>query len=157
MFCGPAATRTERWQSVGPVNLPWPPNPESPPVFDQVWTTTDGLNWTQGQIQPVLPESIGSTWAGAGIDDAHGPYAVGPFGLITVTIPADAPDARRLWFTPDGVTSTSFDVFELFGPDSVADSFAVGSDSVVALISTFDESADYPWTGKVWAGVPSGP
>ena len=97
---------------------------------------------------------LGSTWASAGIDGAHGPYAVGPFGLITVTTPSDAPDARRLWFTPDGVTSTVFDVLELFGPDSVADSFAVGSDSVVAIISTFDESAEYPWIGKVWAGVP---
>jgi hypothetical protein len=40
------------------------------------------------------------------------------------------------------VTSTSFDVIELFASDSVAGSFAVGSDSVVALIATFDESAD---------------
>ena len=90
-----------------------------------------------------------------GIDGAHGPYAVGPFGLISVTTPSDAPDARRLWFTADGVSSTAFDVFELFGPDSVADSFAVGSDSVVAIISTFDESADYPWIGKVWVGLPA--
>ena len=35
----------------------WPPNPEFPPVFDQVWTTTDGLVWTPGQIQVNLPES----------------------------------------------------------------------------------------------------
>lgn len=99
---------------------------------------------------------LGSTWASAGIEGAHGRFAVGPFGLITVTTPSGEPDARRLWFTSDGVSSSVFDVFELFGPDSVADSFAVGSDSVVAIISTFDESADYPWIGKVWVGLPAG-
>ena len=35
----------------------WPPNPELPPVFDQVWTTTDGLVWTAGEFVPALPDS----------------------------------------------------------------------------------------------------
>jgi hypothetical protein len=99
---------------------------------------------------------LGSTWESAGIQGKHGPFAVGSFGLITVTAPDDDPEAAELWFTPDGVKSATFNVAEQFGPGAVADGFAVGANSVVAVISTFDESADYPWVAKVWAGIPIG-
>ncbi len=99
---------------------------------------------------------LGSTWANAGIEGKHGPYAVGQFGLITVTTPPDAGRLGELFFTPDGETSAVFDVVELFGADAVADGFAVGHDSVVAVMSNFDESAEYPWIAKVWAGIPAG-
>ncbi len=99
---------------------------------------------------------IGSTWASAGIEGKHGPFAVGSFGLITVTAPEDDPEAAELWFTPDGVKSTVFNVAELFGPEAVAEGFAVGTDAVVAVVSTFDESAEYPWVAKLWAGIPAG-
>jgi hypothetical protein len=117
-------------------------------VADIGYLDTEGgeLWWTR----------LGSTWANAGVKGRHGPFAVGPFGLITVTAPPEAPDSTELWFTPDGVQSAVFDVLELFGPDAVAEGFAVGSDSVVAIISTFDESAEYPWIAKVWAGLPVG-
>jgi len=99
---------------------------------------------------------LGSTWESAGIQGKHGAFAAGPFGLITVTSPEDDPEATELWFTPDGVESAAFNVAELFGPGAVADGFAVGADSVVAVISTFDESADYPWVAKIWTGLPAG-
>jgi len=98
---------------------------------------------------------LGSTWESAGIQGKHGAFAAGPFGLITVTSPEDDSEETELWFTPDGVESAVFNVAELFGPGAVADGFAVGADSVVAVISTFDESADYPWVAKIWAGVPA--
>jgi hypothetical protein len=99
---------------------------------------------------------LGSAWENAGVPGAHGLYAVGPFGLITVTAPPDQADSRELFFTPDGVTSAVFDFANLFGADAVADGLAVGDDSVVAVMSNFDESAEYPWIAKVWAGIPAG-
>lgn len=144
----------------------------------RTWQTVEGIpgieaqavysmqSWRDGWVADIGYESVeggelwwtrlGSTWASAGVEGKHGPYAVGQFGLITVTTPPDAPDSTELWFTPDGVSSAVFDVLDLFGPDAVADGFAVGSDSVVAVVSTFDESAAYPWIAKVWAGIPAG-
>lgn len=123
-------------------------------------------SWRDGWVADIGYEGVeggelwwtrlGSTWTSAGIEGKHGPYAVGQFGLITVTTPPDAPDSSELWFTPDGEASAVFDVVELFGADAVADGFAVGSDSVVAVVSTFDEAAEYPWMAKVWAGIPAG-
>ena len=99
---------------------------------------------------------LGSAWENAGVPGSHGLFAVGPFGLITVTAPPDQADSRELFFTPDGVTSAVFDFANLFGADAVADGRAGANDSVVAVMSNFDESAEYPWIAKVWAGVPSG-
>jgi hypothetical protein len=113
-------------------------------VADLGYTDREGgeLWWTR----------LGATWAQIEIDGLHGPFAVGPFGLITFL---DGEQAR-LWFTPDGDLSIEFDIGELFGTDAAVDGFAVGEDSVVAVVSTFDESADYPWIAKVWTGVPAG-
>ncbi len=99
---------------------------------------------------------LGSTWESAGIQGKHGPFAVGSFGLITVITSEDDPEAAELWFTPDGVKSAQFNVADQFGPGAVADGFAVGANSVVTVVSTFDESADYPWVAKVWVGIPVG-
>lgn len=95
---------------------------------------------------------LGAIWAKIEIEGQRGPFAVGPFGLIAVL----DTEGARLWFTPDGVLSAVFDIVELFGTDAVIDGFAIGSDSVVAVVSTFDESAEYPWIAKVWVGVPAG-
>ncbi|MDH3261942.1 MAG: hypothetical protein OEM81_02755 [Acidimicrobiia bacterium] len=144
----------------------------------RTWQTVEGIpgieaegvysmqTWRDGWVADIGYQDVeggelwwtrlGSTWASAGVEGKHGPFAVGPFGLITVTTPPASPDSTELWFTPDGVNSAVFDVVELFGSDAVADGFAVGSDSVVAVVSTFDESAEYPWIAKVWAGIPSG-
>ena len=144
----------------------------------RTWQTVEGIpgieaeavysmqSWRDGWVADLGYEGVeggelwwtrlGSTWAGVGIEGMHGRYAVGQFGLITVTTPPDASDSTELWFTPDGVTSAVFDIGKLFGADAVADGFAVGSDSVVAIVSTFDESAEYPWIAKVWAGIPAG-
>ena len=142
------------------------------------WQTVEGIpgieaegvysmrSWRDGWVADIGYQDVeggelwwtrlGSTWEKAGVEGKHGPFAVGPFGLITVTTPTDSPDSTELWFTPDGVKSAVFDVVELFGADAVADGFAVGANSVVAVVSTFDESADYPWVAKVWTGIPSG-
>jgi hypothetical protein len=105
-----------------------------------------------GESRELWWTRLGATWARIEIEGRRGPFAVGPFGLIAAldTEPA------RLWFTPDGVLSAVFDISELFGADAAVDGFAVGRDSVVAVVSTFDEGADYPWIAKVWAGVPAG-
>jgi len=117
-------------------------------VADMGYQDVDGgeLWWTQ----------LGSSWAKADIPGTHGLYAAGGFGLIAVTAPPNEADARELWFTSDGVTSAVFDFANLFGADAVADGLAVGAESVVAVMSNFDESADYPWIAKVWAGIPAG-
>jgi hypothetical protein len=117
-------------------------------VADMGYQDVDGgeLWWAQ----------LGSSWAKADIPGTHGLYAAGGFGLIAVTAPPNEAEARELWFTPDGMTSAVFDFANLFGADAVADGLAVGAESVVAVMSNFDESADYPWIAKVWAGIPAG-
>ncbi len=142
------------WQTVEGI-----PGIEAPAVFGM-------RSWRDGWVADLGYEDreggelwwtrLGATWTSVGVPGVHGSYAVGPFGLITVSATADTPDSTELWFTPDGASSAVFDVAELFGSDAVTDGLAVGSDSVVAVVSTFDESADYPWIAKVWVGIPSG-
>ena len=144
----------------------------------RTWQTVEGIpgidadavysmrSWRDGWVADIGYQDVeggelwwttlGSTWADAGVEGKHGPFAVGAFGLISVTTPPDAPESTQLWFTPDGVKSAVFDIAELFGADAVADGLAVGTDSVVAVVSTFSDSTEYPWVAKVWAGIPSG-
>jgi hypothetical protein len=144
----------------------------------QAWQTVEGIpgidaeavfsmrSWRDGWVADIGFQDVeggelwwtrlGSTWKSAGVEGQHGRFAVGRFGLVAVTAPVDAPDSTELWFTPDGVKSAVFNVADLFGPDAATDGLAVGVDSVVAVVSTFDESAEYPWVARVWVGVPLG-
>ena len=144
----------------------------------RTWQTVEGIpgieaeavysmqSWRDGWVADIGYEAVeggelwwtrlGATWTNAGIEGMHGPYGVGEFGLVTVVMPPDDTESIELWFTPDGVTTAVFDAGELFGPDAVVDGFAVGSDSVAAAVSTFTESADYPWVAKIWVGIPAG-